>query len=419
MASVEHATVGADLFSVLPVCSKHCQYGLQVLACLAASSKRLKDTCVSVTQRDAVGMLMATLHEASTAAVEVTAAEPTVQQQKQQQQYGQAVAWLLHTAPAIKTIPGIAERLRQTPAVPLGCVLSLVAAGVRISLSQLLAAANSMVAGVEVWVQAQQQLGVQTDIPETAISICCDGDLSYLMCPGAASHDTAVGLLQLAMNCSNHFTAAAAAMVVLRPLPLEPFAFRKLLLTAVQRQHTGAVQFMTVNPAVLQHVDAPMLEAVLKCLVAVLFGTELCVDMLLHLPAAEQLSSVAVMQLLQAAAQRRADVWVSELCTVPAAQQLIGADVAQLLQAAVPVKHQGCGNARCVSHICRLRGVQQLSSDVVRGLIRVAVEHGGVVGNSAEPLRKLLPAAQQLSRDELTSLLQAALGPHDSCAHMQ
>lgn len=242
---------------------------------------------------------------------------------------------------------------------------------------------------------------------------------SYLMCPGAASHDTAVGLLQLAMNCSNHFTAAAAAMVVLRPLPLEPFAFRKLLLTAVQRQHTGAVQFMTVNPAVLQHVDAPMLEAVLKCLVAVLFGTELCVDMLLHLPAAEQLSSVAVMQLLQAAAQRRADVWVSELCTVPAAQQLIGADVAQLLQAAVPVKHQGCGNARCVSHICRLRGVQQLSSDVVRGLIRVAVEHGGVVGNSAEPLRKLLPAAQQLSRDELTSLLQAALGPHDSCAHMR
>jgi hypothetical protein len=42
--------------------------------------------------------------------------------------------------------------------VPLNWALQLVAAGVRFSYAQLLAAANSMLAGVEVWVQAQQKL---------------------------------------------------------------------------------------------------------------------------------------------------------------------------------------------------------------------------------------------------------------------
>jgi hypothetical protein len=48
----------------------------------------------------------------------------------------------------------------------------LVAAGVRISYAQLLAAANSMVAGLEVWVHAQEQLGIQTDIPAAAEAVC-------------------------------------------------------------------------------------------------------------------------------------------------------------------------------------------------------------------------------------------------------
>jgi hypothetical protein len=30
-----------------------------------------------------------------------------------------------------------------------------------------------MVAGVEVWVEEQQQLGIQTDIPAAAVAICC------------------------------------------------------------------------------------------------------------------------------------------------------------------------------------------------------------------------------------------------------
>jgi hypothetical protein len=60
--------------------------------------------------------------------------------------------------------------------VPQGLAKQLVAAGMRISYAQLLAAAHSRVAGVEVWVQAQQQLGVQSDIPAVAMGICCNED---------------------------------------------------------------------------------------------------------------------------------------------------------------------------------------------------------------------------------------------------
>jgi hypothetical protein len=70
----------------------------------------------------------------------------------------------------------VTDRLLNLPAVPLDMAKRLISAGLRITYVQLLAAANSMVAGVEVWVQAQQQLGVQTDIPAAAVAICCDGD---------------------------------------------------------------------------------------------------------------------------------------------------------------------------------------------------------------------------------------------------
>jgi hypothetical protein len=49
----------------------------------------------------------------------------------------------------------------------------LVAAGVRMTYQQLLSAANSMVAGLEVWVQAQRQQRVKSDIPAVAATICC------------------------------------------------------------------------------------------------------------------------------------------------------------------------------------------------------------------------------------------------------
>jgi hypothetical protein len=60
------------------------------------------------------------------------------------------------------------------PAVPQKAAVQLVTAGMRVAFAQLLSAADRMVKGVEVWVLAQQQLGVQTDIPEDAVDICRD-----------------------------------------------------------------------------------------------------------------------------------------------------------------------------------------------------------------------------------------------------
>jgi hypothetical protein len=70
------------------------------------------------------------------------------------------------------------------PAVQLDMAKVLVAghgkyAGMRISYAQLVAAASSMTAGVEVWVQAQQQLGVDSDIPSVAEDICSSSSTSH------------------------------------------------------------------------------------------------------------------------------------------------------------------------------------------------------------------------------------------------
>jgi hypothetical protein len=85
------------------------------------------------------------------------------------------VAWL--AALLLRTVPAnraaVTDRLLSLSDVPLKCAEQLVAAGMRITYAQLLDAANSMVAGVEVWVQAQQALAVDTDIPAVAVGVCC------------------------------------------------------------------------------------------------------------------------------------------------------------------------------------------------------------------------------------------------------
>jgi hypothetical protein len=53
----------------------------------------------------------------------------------------------------------------------------LVAADERVRFEPLLAAASSMVAGAEVWVQAQHEQGISTDIPAAAVAICCGHSL--------------------------------------------------------------------------------------------------------------------------------------------------------------------------------------------------------------------------------------------------
>jgi hypothetical protein len=96
-----------------------------------------------------------------------------------QQQHKQAVWWLaallLRRAP--DAAADVAEWLLNLPLVSRQVAEQLVGAGMRVTYAQLLASVNKMVAGVEVWVQAQQQLGIQTDIPAAAVAICCGKDL--------------------------------------------------------------------------------------------------------------------------------------------------------------------------------------------------------------------------------------------------
>jgi hypothetical protein len=131
--------------------------GLQGLACLAACSNSLRKGCLTCFKREALAL---------------TARAITTAEGKQQSQQLQAVVWLLHQVPAAATafLSDLLIRLRY---VPLQSAKALVAAGVRITYAQLLAAAYSMVPGVGVWVQAQHDLGVQTDIPCAAVEICC------------------------------------------------------------------------------------------------------------------------------------------------------------------------------------------------------------------------------------------------------
>lgn len=97
------------------------------------------------------------------------------------------------------------------------------------------------------WVQAQHELGLHTDMPPSAVAICCPS--TWLTTNGPLGprwkewrelqpHLTTPELLQLAMNCSM-LTTAAAAGVAARSLPadLEPQLLRKLLSTAAKHKH--------------------------------------------------------------------------------------------------------------------------------------------------------------------------------------
>jgi hypothetical protein len=152
--------IAADVLHECPVlCEK-----LDGLARLATCSKALTKTIETVIVREGLGLL--------------DAAWDTAQQIEQQQQHKQAATWL--AVILLRKAPGLAvdvtERLLHLPSVPLDTAKQLVDAGVRITYAQLLAAARSMVAGVEVWVQAKQELGIQTDIPALAVTVCCDED---------------------------------------------------------------------------------------------------------------------------------------------------------------------------------------------------------------------------------------------------
>jgi hypothetical protein len=160
----------ASLFDILPLCSG--QFRLQGLACLAACSRHLQQACLATVRSDGCNLLRSACdvfddEHPSNEWRKYCAAQQAKEQRRK------AVVWMLQAAPAVAAADSTAQQLIDISCAPHEWVLQLTAAGVRITYAQLLAAAHSMVAGVETWVQAQQQLGIETDIPAAAIQICC------------------------------------------------------------------------------------------------------------------------------------------------------------------------------------------------------------------------------------------------------
>jgi hypothetical protein len=115
-------------------------------------------------------LLVDTVKAAATAArVDKPAAES---EQQRLQQHLNAVAWLLQVQPTAAKTARTAQLLLHVPGVPLQFAEQLVAAGVRVSFEQICTAASSMVAGVELWVQAHLNLGVTADIPLDGFIMC-------------------------------------------------------------------------------------------------------------------------------------------------------------------------------------------------------------------------------------------------------
>jgi hypothetical protein len=168
-AHVEEAMISNALHSCPALCSA---IGLQGLACLATGSIRLNT--------DIADLVCSPARKFLQAAIDTARADG-------QHKHHEAVAWvaalLLHSAPAAD----VTRQLHELPAVPLDCAMQMVAAGLRISHAQLLAAADSMVEGVEVWVQAQEELHIQTDVPAAAVAFCCGcnevSEVSAAACP--------------------------------------------------------------------------------------------------------------------------------------------------------------------------------------------------------------------------------------------
>jgi hypothetical protein len=196
----------AYFFSLLSCCSK--ELDAQDLGRIAASSKDLRDACVAIARRELLQLLGAAVVQAAEAEAKcrgaaaaaagalafsgssafdsdderhLACAKGTYKNLEKLAETGykqvHAVAWLLRAVPVEAASDAAVERVLSMPALPEQAAVQLVTAGMRVPYAQLRSAADRMVKGVEVWVLAQQQLGVQTDIPEDAVDIC-RGDFS-------------------------------------------------------------------------------------------------------------------------------------------------------------------------------------------------------------------------------------------------
>jgi hypothetical protein len=195
------------------------------------------------------------------------------------------------------------------------------------------------------------------------------------------------------MNSSSHAAAEAAAHHI--PAQLEPEVARKLLTTAVLRQHVSAVQHMAGLAVMQQHADAAVLQS---CLQELIVPSSLVVvnsawrDDLYSAWRYGLYSRETALQHQYGQLQR--SVYVCAACAMPAAA-LLGTDaVTQLLLAGV----RAGARIKVIIRLCKLPAAHQLSSCQATQILDVAIQRG--TSCTAE-VCSLLPAAQQLTTDAL------------------
>uniref|UniRef100_A0A383W5Q2 Uncharacterized protein n=1 Tax=Tetradesmus obliquus TaxID=3088 RepID=A0A383W5Q2_TETOB len=264
----------------------------------------------------------------------------------------------------------------------------------RVSYAQLLAAADSMVAGVE---------GPLKLPPEHAAS-----------------------LLQLAMNCSDPGTATAAARRL--PEQLEPELARKLLLTATTRQHTavlmrsnyearnswrstsgyvGLAEMLSDLPAAY---DLSSKEFAQRMLAVVHQGDTVTVHSLSYFPDARGVPHQQLLKLLTTAVEEPR--WVSRGATIELCEPLAAYDISEEEAAGLLLAALRQGKYRVLDALCNLPAAQRLSCGSVLQLLDASTKISNkkyVVlegGRSAE-----LARARKLGNGSLV----LCLAGHPSC----
>uniref|UniRef100_A0A383VMT6 Uncharacterized protein n=1 Tax=Tetradesmus obliquus TaxID=3088 RepID=A0A383VMT6_TETOB len=324
---------------------------------------------------------------------------------------------------------GAANSILWCPSIPLQHALHWVNSGVRIHYAELLDAASCAVPGVQVWVKAQHQLGIHTDIPEAARAVCL-GKVWEEQQP-AAAYD--FQLLQLALASNNDSAVVAAAHSL--SAVTDPAADCLMMVTAAACGHGWLAFKLSCKQSMQHHITAPVLRSVLKHLMAEkdqsvvlamlqqqkvqdVFGNMTCAEVMLQrqLPAAAQLSSNAVRELLHVAARKGSVGCLQRLLGLAGARGLSGSVLflAGLLQTAVEN-----GNYLCMMHLCELPAVQLICSSTLTRLLAAATAAAAAqTAEGKEDAAKCsaicmhymfgLPAAQGLGGGVLVAPLQLA-----------
>lgn len=192
------------VFSLLPLCSR--QLGVQGLACIASCSTQAKLVSIKLGRADATDVVLGTLEAAKADAAAATEARSSCKQAEVVACW-QPVQNLLQTVPAAMNAAGAANSILWCPSIPLQHALQWVNSGVRIHYAELLDAASCAVPGVQVWVKAQHQLGIHTDIPEAARAVCL-GKV-WVRCSSSKTEDAIEHVQPSCKSC----TAAAPPVV--------------------------------------------------------------------------------------------------------------------------------------------------------------------------------------------------------------